>query len=174
MDYWWALSAESAHGPILPAKGRCWSASLTASERFGPPCLHSSVSIQPHSTKGSQSCSPPMLSRHCRRSHGKQNKQVKNMPVEKNKEREIMCGHSPSHLQIAFTQKHQQTYSVPSVSATPGSPSVLSVLTAATFSFRLFSYHFRYFFCHQGFLKTTLFLELGFLHTFATCLYVEC
>lgn len=81
-----------------------------------------------------------------------------------------MYGHTPSSLQIAFIQKHEQTYSLPAVSATTVSLPVLSVLMSITFSVDLFSSHFEYFSCHQGFLKTMLFWKMGFLHTFATCL----
>lgn len=69
------------------------------------------------------------------------------------KERVIVYRHSPSHWQIAFMWKHEQSYSVLAVLATTMSPPILSVLVSTTFAVYLFSSHFKYFSCHQGFWK---------------------
>ena len=76
-----------------------------------------------------QNCSPPDATQTFQKISGEKEKQRgKKHTCWEDKEREIMYGHSSSHLQIAFIWKHEQTYSVPAVSATTMSPPILSTL----------------------------------------------
>lgn len=127
-------------------------------------CLpHDSISLQHQNSTPHGS---PRRTRSWKKKHGV----VSKCTCWEDKGRQVIYGHSPSHLQVAFMWKYEQTYSVPAVSATALSPPILRVLMPLTFCVDHFSSHFKYFSCHQGFLKTMLFGNwLSFIHSPPAC-----